>query len=768
MIEASVAMALFGIGYFVNKKKPSVIPVAAAKTLPKAERPTANAVNTMQNIYSNNMYNTARATEFDAVKKAKVQEVRSELSGVVLDTTNFHGNMVPFLRGSVTQNVDPGANRGIVENYGTSRDILRKKEISGMFVPEKNTVSFDPTALDNMKARYVNSRMQNNVLPFDQVKVGPGVGQGFSAEPTGGFQQLDLQEYTMPKNVDQLRPANKPKLTYDGRVLDGLKAGLRGNVGKVEQNRVPRTFEMGPERYMKTTGAVVKPGIIPIPEAKYTSRQTTSQSYKGTAYQPKGSEQRPAVAQSSRSVLEAFNQGIASLTLKGTGNKDDYGKASVQVYSNERDVTTTRTHQSNLTTVVKAIIAPIQDMLKSGRKEFLIDAPRPDGIINVQIPSKQTVRDPNDVARTTIKQSNIHDGQLLNVRNPGANKITVYNPNDVARTTMKQTLIHDGELLNVKRQGPVKATVYDTNDVARTTLKQDLIHDSDLLNIKMQAPSKIKVHDTNDVARTTLKEELIHDADMTQNIRPLQTRGTVYLNDEARTTTRQTTENAETVLNMAAVGIVHKGSVYEGVAKPTVKQTTMCEMPLGNATLDGVGAYTEQVYDLKVTQKQTFVDEDYYGGASMGKGGGEAYKLAEFDAKATMKQEQKEYFGNEGSAATGEAPTSYADIYNATTNGLREAALVIEHEPTMTGLKVNPGPEAVSNFVVNKMSLDTTSDITQMQMQRPAQMPIGIGMSVSMGNFTKTKQNLRNDDRLDLEILEPFKKNPYTQSLHSY
>jgi hypothetical protein len=219
---------------------------------------------------------------------------------------------------------------------------------------------------------------------------------------------------------------------------------------------------------------------------------------------------------------------------------------------------------------------------------------------------------------------------------------------------------------------------------------------------------------------------------------------------------------------MAPAGTLHKGVVYDGVARTTLKQTTVGEVPLGQmgggAAVGGIGAYKDEIYDLKVTQKQTFVDEDYFGGADMGTGGGEAYQLASFDVKATMKQDQEEYFGIGGSAATGDAPTSYADVYNATTNGLREAALVVEHEPTNTGLKVSSGTESV-NMEFNKMALETTDVYMPRKQAVLAEVSSG---SVAMGGFTKTKQNLRNDDRLDLEILEPFKKNPYTQSLNSF
>ena len=45
----------------------------------------------------------------------------------------------------------------------------------------------------------------------------------------------------------------------------------------------------------------------------------------------------------------------------GKGESDDYGKSKIMVYENERDVTSTRVYQGNLTSLVKALVSPITD-----------------------------------------------------------------------------------------------------------------------------------------------------------------------------------------------------------------------------------------------------------------------------------------------------------------------------------------------------------------------------------------------------------------------
>ena len=96
-----------------------------------------------------------------------------------------------------------------------------------------------------------------------------------------------------------------------------------------------------------------------------------------------------------------------------------------------------RTHVTNLMTLVKSVIAPLQDKLRGTRKDFIKGNPNPEGYMAANLPEKPTVHDPNDVARTTVKETTLeydHEGHIA-----GPNKITVHDPNDVARTTVKET-----------------------------------------------------------------------------------------------------------------------------------------------------------------------------------------------------------------------------------------------------------------------------------------------------------------------------------------
>jgi len=166
-----------------------------------------------------------------------------------------------------------------------------------------------------------------------------------------------------------------------------------------------------------------------------------------------------------------MNSGLRNVNIENSGNHD-YGKGSYKARPNERDVTGTRTHTSNLVSAVKAIITPLQDVLKRTKKENVVGNNRPEGNMNPNVPNKMTVYDPNDIARTTIKEqteTNDHKGNMN-----GPKRITVYDPNDVAKTTIKETLIHDNREGPLAPQNPAKAKIYEYDTAPKVTIRETL------------------------------------------------------------------------------------------------------------------------------------------------------------------------------------------------------------------------------------------------------------------------------------------------------
>ena len=748
-------------------------------------------------VISKNYYH-----EKEDIQEEKRKHMIKSLTGELINDNEFtHNNMTPYYGGSIKQNMDNKSNKTLLENFTGVIDTPRnKQEIQSFFDNTK-----DITCVNGMKGqedfykeRMVAPVIRNNEFPIPKVQVGPGLGAGYTSNPTGGYQQFETRDYIKQKTVDDLRTQLNPnknatgatdrsKTTYESRTVDGMKAKMRQHDPNLVKNRVETWYEQTPDMLFKTTGACIKEGKQGEFNVKGTNRLTTSREEYGTAFA--GSRlkrsREPAVKSTMRQQFSEFGLGTAAPKNTGIGSKDDYGKSKILVYNNERDVTSTKVYQGNVTSLIKAVIAPLEDMIKITKKQHTVNNPRHFGNLNIQIPNKPTTYDPNDVTRTTVKETLIHDADLGNLR--GVEKMTVYDPNDVTKTTVKETLIHDADLGNIR--GVEKMTVYDPNDATRTTLKETLIHDADLGNLR--GAEKITIYDPNDVTRTTIKETLLHDADL-GNLRGVE-KTTIYdPNDVARTTiketlihdeigtsivtgpkqiyvydpdvvakktVRETLDRASYEMNLT--GHMYKSTVYDpnDVARATTKETMVdLERLYGNIeTREGGGGYETNEYEAKITQKELFSDLDYFGTARKEKG--EGYLTNEHEAKNTQKQflSDIEYFG--GADSSDKKQKSYEDVYNALIRDDKEVTL-IGREPTKSGKKEFNDYVNMAQPKKNEFDLQNYENIERVYNQSPM-------FDISTSSRNKNNCDIEKNNRFDVSLLNAFKDNPYTQPLDS-
>jgi hypothetical protein len=257
----------------------------------------------------------------------------------------------------------------------------------------------------------------------------------------------------------------------------------------LQERRFPAlTREMrGVDDLLRTTGAVVGGTERPpdLADIRGTHRQDTTRSYVGAAGGA-GAERRAGTvaygamsADGARRVpLDALPGGAAAPAQSGP-RAGDYGKASVQVYGNNRDVTEVRTRQGNFAGVIKALVAPLQDMMRTTRKEGAAETEPALGGAGSHVPHL-TVYDANDVARTTIRQTMDEAGGpgAGSVRPGAVSKGALYYDPEVAaaRTTTRQTTEEAGSEATRNMAGSVtqqRPQVYDPEEWApATTMRQ--------------------------------------------------------------------------------------------------------------------------------------------------------------------------------------------------------------------------------------------------------------------------------------------------------
>ncbi len=414
---------------------------------------------------------------------SEIEDNNDNLSGMKMEKEDYiHNNMVPFLKGNVTQNVDVERMSNYTDRMsGNDSLYMKKTEVPCLFKPSINDQVCSRGMRNNdefLKSRVVDPLSRNNEFPIQQIRVGPGLNRGYSSAGVGGFQQIDALRYGAPPDLQ----ANKPKTDQTSKTFQIPFQGPKTNsvtkrsmTENVVKNLPERTFEQNKENFFVTTGAYTKPTERSNQNIKETNAPLGHIEYTGGAKD--------------------------TVNLQNTN--DDYGKANVIVYDNERNNYETKTVVTNLTSLVNAVVSPLVDTMKNSIKEYLIDAPRQEGMMNPQMPQAVTVHDPNDITRTTIKETTIHDAEKLNLKGEDGTYTAIQ---DDAKTTTKETLIHDSAKLNVKAG---EGTYTEIQDKARTTTNETLAVKDVYRNIG-GVVYKTVAYSTDLVAKTTTKETTIH------------------------------------------------------------------------------------------------------------------------------------------------------------------------------------------------------------------------------------------------------------------
>jgi hypothetical protein len=383
----------------------------------------------------------------------------SSLSGERIKADEFkHSNMQPYFGGSVKQNVRDTANYSVLDRYtGSGSTSVKKTEVENMFdynQPFGNPYGLE-SATDFIESRMEVSRNRAGERPFEPTRVGAGVGDGYGSTGKGGFQQFEINEImrqAMP-TTDKLRTANNPKNTYKGQVVPGQHYIGKGaeDAGEVRKYRPDRFYtDESNSRVFVGPATVVKETARPVQILPNTARMETSKELFGSAAGQ--DEFSPYVTGSYRTPMTQQYGGAgyrnANMTEYFTENTDvetsDYGRHSIENRPNERSATGTRTMALNLMPVEAGQTAiHYEDDARPTRREEMENNSREIGMATGYAGGAPavTVWDPNDVARTTVKETTI-DRNYMGIMTTAAmpNKLKVYDPLDIAKPTKKAEL----------------------------------------------------------------------------------------------------------------------------------------------------------------------------------------------------------------------------------------------------------------------------------------------------------------------------------------
>jgi hypothetical protein len=567
-----------------------------------------NETPSMNNIYDSDYYNQTKKYEQQLANNSYQQAKNPFKTGVVpkpaysdmfMDTTEYnqvsssgvrslngnniplekftHGNMQPFLRKGVTQNLNLDKNQEFFEKFGYNEFKTKKTEVETFFQPTSDYGLI--RGMDNtsqiIRERANITELQNNYNPIQSVRVGPGLNKGYTSTGSGGFHQADSLIYAMPKNRDELRPLSNQKNSIFEIPVQGPKKSLvdnRGEVAPPSKNRPERVYKQSEDNWFKGQSYLKKDVYRSEENLKDTSRIGTHIDYYG----------------SGKNQIRQINE------------NDNYNKNSILIYDTEKhELAKVETPVANFTSVIKGLVAPITDAVKITFKEYFIDNPRLYGNAIPQSPEKQTTYDPvTGLMKTTIKETMVGDNDNLNLTGSKETYSALY---DKTKPTVKQTTVTESDQLNLTGN---EETYSDLYDEAKTTIKETLIHDGENLNLTGNKETYSALYDNT---KTTIKETTIHD-NYEGNLKA-RDKGYVNNNDKTKKTLRETLPCYDTKRNINNT-IYYSTYTYDPkiVAKTTLKETMINNNHISgfiSGLINGIfGGYLSKEVTSKNTQRQ--------------------------------------------------------------------------------------------------------------------------------------------------------------------
>jgi len=447
----ALVVALVGIGglYVISeekKKKEGFTGHLQPQTYPVLEPD----VNQSDEDYIQKYSNPNQTTDKLLKKNNDPNEI--VMSDQVLNSTDSskfkHNNMVPFFGASITGINLEHNSQTLLDSYtGAGSQNNSKKEHVPMFKPEDNVqwAYGAPDSSDFFKERQVLGNAHNNTKPWQEQQVGPGIGKGYSATGSGGFNSgMEDRNDWMPKTIDQLRVDTNPRTVG---ILTGLEGPAQSKItntgieGTIEKNRPNTDYVLGPERFFTTTGAEIAPTAHSNQMMGHVNRPETNMEHYGVGgstniQKQKAPEKYSALAKNPHNCSDYI--GNAYINGAHATTKNDNNVGSYYAAPNNRITTKSATEFGIVGSVIGSVMAPVLDMLRPSRKENVIGNIRESGNVQQHVGGYYVIN-PGDRPKTTIKEMTTGEGNHINVQGQregvGAYKVTEYQPTINQRDT---------------------------------------------------------------------------------------------------------------------------------------------------------------------------------------------------------------------------------------------------------------------------------------------------------------------------------------------
>ncbi|XWV25166.1 putative pore coat assembly factor [Tupanvirus deep ocean] len=495
--------------------------------------------------------------------------------GIVADDQLTHDNMMPFFSTRHGYGTNDLRNEAVMDYKnqlftGNLKSTWNKKqEVMPFFAPAKNLtfVYGTPVRSEDEITRYIPGRYHQNEVPFEQKRVTPGLNLEPDEVGTHGYHSMVR---VFDKTVDELRV--KPKITYEGRIIDGMRGQERPIQAPVIKYR-PDTYKITTEDDLLPTDNIVDgPRTRDNFIMKETDRAGQHFEYTGGAYNKQDAVQqnvpeymRPKIKYSEKStfVLPKPLQKFSKVETQFNPNLNSYDTSATL-----KDLTINNDYVGAINNVPgSATYTNMMDVAKPTIKEITAETPQTH--TNIMPNTMRGTVQPMDIANTTIKETTI-DNKL----NPHAASLSsmqrVYY-NDVAKTTIKETTCEPVVPMNTGQMINIYANLTDN---AKETIKETTVgipYQTTITPINQQQ----RAPNPQDIARATTKETTVTIPYQT-TITPInQQQRAPNPQDIARATTKETTVGIPYQTTITPINQQQRAPNPQDIARATTKETTV-------------------------------------------------------------------------------------------------------------------------------------------------------------------------------------------------
>jgi len=315
-MELAVAASIAGLGYFLNSSQDAKKPTQS-KTQSLTSTNARPATTMDQSNPEKSVLSEARKMEERAAEKKWSQAQDPQSTNVI-----HSQRLYPFFKSARTQNL----NESILDRkrdlfMGNESTYMKKEEAEARFktLPQQIDSSGSQGNAQCPRRMPVASMLQNNVLPAEQVRVGPGV--GLPADELVGNDGFHPRLRVLPSNANVYR-----RNQLQGKILPGKPLnGVRAADPVVRNNNPPGVWDMARYPLQKGKAAVNAAKQRPNAHPECVNRYH-EQDYTGVAHMPSGHAVETSI---NTRVRDDDNKGfdqsnLTAASTTGTGGYSHY------------------------------------------------------------------------------------------------------------------------------------------------------------------------------------------------------------------------------------------------------------------------------------------------------------------------------------------------------------------------------------------------------------------------------------------------------------